>query len=227
MGENAVNKPVTGRDQYVVMDRNAKAGVWTTLCLPFDISKGRIEYVFGKGSVVQRFSGVTTYGDGWTALNFSPVDDIKAGTPYIIKPALDVDVPFSLPWRVVNSDAPQTVTHNGCSFTGVYAPVDMIADGSLMVMDDTDGTVKPVTDADNMKALRAYFTLPAGAKFAGLNIEGETNGISDIDYSQKVSVSDVYSIDGKLIGNGIQPPRCLRSGVYIQNGKKVAVKTLE
>ena len=96
-----------------------------------------------------------------------------------------------------------------------------------MVMDDTDGTVKPVTDAGNMKALRAYFTLPAGAKFAGLNIEGETNGISDIDYSQKVSVSDVYSIDGKLIGNGIQPPIYLRSGVYIQNGKKVAVKTLE
>lgn len=227
VGENAVNKPVTGRDQYVVMDRKAKAGVWTTLCLPFDISKGRIEYVFGKGSIVQRFSGVTTYGDGWTALNFSPVDDIKAGTPYIIKPALDVDVPFSLPWRVVNSDAPQTVTHNGCSFTGVYAPIGMSADGYRMVMDDTDGTVKPVTDAGNMKALRAYFTLPADAKFAGLNIEGETNGISDIDYSQKVSVSDVYSIDGKLIGNGIQPPRCLRSGVYIQNGKKVAVKTLE
>ena len=82
VGENAVNKPVTGRDQYVIIDRKAKAGVWTTLCLPFDISKGRIEYVFGKESVVQRFSGVTTYGDGWTALNFSPVDDIKAGTPY-------------------------------------------------------------------------------------------------------------------------------------------------
>ena len=83
VGENAVNKPVTGRDQYVIIDRKAKAGVWTTLCLPFDISKGRIEYVFGNGSIVQRFSGVTTYGDGWTALNFSPVDDIKAGTPYI------------------------------------------------------------------------------------------------------------------------------------------------
>lgn len=217
VSETAENHAVAAHDQYVVMDRKAKAGMWNTLCLPFDVSKSRIEYVFGEGTKVQTFTSVTKDADGTAVLNFTPVNNIEAGTPYIIKPTLDVDVPFSLPWRVVYDEAPKTITHDGYSFTGIYAPTQLAEDGSQLFVGEGNMLFRPMTGSDKLKALRAFFTLPSDTARAKMSIFGETTDINGI-YDNRTSNGTVYNINGTMAGDDLGT---LPNGVYVIDGKKI------
>lgn len=211
--ENQTNKPVAGRDQCAVLDITAKAGEWTPLCVPCDISMGRIEYVFGKDAKVQAFTGAAVDADGTAVFKFTPVNEIKAGVPYMILPTSDVNVPYSLPWRVVSDEEASVVEHEGCEFTGVYAPVAPAGDVLMMA---ADGSLKPAEEG--VKALHAYFNIPATAKAARIELDG-WSGIGNIPvFDGTDKDAKVYDLKGASVGTAKDN---LPHGVYIVKGRKV------
>ena len=89
-------------------------GDWNTLCLPFDVE---IEDSPLKGAEARTLSDAT-FGDGTLTLNFSePVEELTAGTPYIIKWDKAVNAAF-----VINSVADWntfvSAVENGNTFNG-------------------------------------------------------------------------------------------------------------
>lgn len=218
--ENTAFSPKDESNKRVVFNRKAVAGMWNTICLPFDVSQGRIDYVFGEGTDVQEFTGVTSDEDGTVALNFKKVDKISAGTPYLIFPTLDVKVPFSLPWRVTHAGEPKRVTHNGYSFTGTYGPTKL-AENELFVGAGNE-LLRPSANSGKLKGMRAYFSVPTGSQPAPARLcfDGETTAVpavmADADKDTKV-----YGVDGRYAGNSVND---LVKGVYIVNGKKLVVK---
>lgn len=207
-----------GKTLNVVLNRTAKAGTWNTICLPFPLNSTLISYLFGEGSVVEEFSGVTIT-DGMVSLNFKAVSAMQSGVPYLVRPTRDVDRPFSF-LNVSLKSAAQTVTHNGYSFTGIYAPTQLKTDGTDLFVASGNLLKRPTANSKPLKAFRAYFTLPSTAAAAktSLNIEGETTGIDDINTSMRPGQTRVYNLNGQYVGNSLDG---LSKGIYVVNGKKI------
>ena len=79
------------------------------------------------------------------------------------------------------------------------------------------------TKAVNLKAFRAYVEFDPANVAAGARIyieepDGTETSIDAIEFNQMVNGDNTYTVDGKKVSNTAQ------KGVYIQNGKKVAIK---
>ena len=79
----------------------------------------------------------------------------------------------------------------------------------------------PGTIPTDMKGFRAYFLLknvPTEARGFALNLGDESTGIESLTASP-MGEGSIYTLDGRRIGKAAQ------KGVYIQNGKKVIIRS--
>ena len=210
-----------------------KDGKWNTLCLPFDLTLS--------GSVLDgadaRALSSASLSNGTLTLNFStPVDELTAGTPYIIKWAGDgtnnlVNPAFT---NVTVSTATHDFTSGNVTFKGTYSPVTFDAgDKSVLFMGGNNNLYYPASDI-TMGAFRAYFQLNlddgSGIKEFRLNFgEDDADGIRTIDNGQWTidnEGADWYDLSGRKLDNSKLKTQNskLPSGIYIHNGRKVMVK---
>ncbi|MBQ9285041.1 MAG: RICIN domain-containing protein [Bacteroidaceae bacterium] len=171
---------------------------YATLCVPFDIT----------------LDGATAYtianGEG-SELTMTPVEGtVAAGTPVVL----------------VGTSASATATigtnysaniSSETALTGSYLEIASFNGATNYVL-GTDGTKAGFFhwDGTTLKSNRAYIAgEAAGIKGFYLNF-GDTDGVKNVDLN--VNLSDkVYDLSGRRVN---QPTR----GLYIVNGKKVAVK---
>lgn len=202
-----------------VLARTATAGTWNTVCLPFKVSANRIKYLFGEGTVVQAFTGVTRGADGEVYLDFTPVATMEAGKPYLVRPALDVDRAFPFFEMGFSSPTPQTVTHDGYAFSGTYAPTQLAADGSQLFVASGNRLLRPSAGSKPLKGFRAYFTLPADAAASvRMRIADAATAIGTAPVERARGDGRVYTLSGQCVGTSLDG---LPHGIYIVNGKKV------
>ncbi|MBO5612873.1 MAG: InlB B-repeat-containing protein [Prevotella sp.] len=69
--------------KQVYLHRTMKKDTWTTICLPFSVSKEQVEALFGKGTV---FLGYDGFSGGTLSFIYHAYDYLLAGQPYFIKP---------------------------------------------------------------------------------------------------------------------------------------------
>lgn len=209
-------KANNGKTVDVKLTRSLKAGVWNTICLPFNVTAEQVESVLKATGNVKEFDKE----DKATAtIFFKPATEMKAGVPYLIKPTEDATVLNFKDVTINNVDELNRINGNDYCICGVFGKYTMKTDGTELFLNAAGKFVAPAAATNTMKGFRAYFMVPKGASAAAINIniDGETTGINNIETEATVN-GKVYNLNGQYVGNSLNG---LKKGIYVVNGKKV------
>lgn len=195
---------------------------WNTICLPFDVDAETLKLAFGENCKVRQFTKEVENN----VLKFDKTNAIKAGVPYLIKPAVEVKNPiFS---NVVYKDVkPQTVQDETgkYAFVGTFDPVNLNVDGSNLFLLANGNLAKPKSDKVNeMYGMRAYFKIneqnSTSAKQITYAIDCDSETVTGIQSPVYPSTNSqhIYNLQGVDVGADIHH---LPAGVYVMGGKKI------
>ncbi|MDO4819497.1 MAG: hypothetical protein Q3994_03860 [Prevotella sp.] len=223
-------------DPYVVFKRTMQAGVWNTICLPWDATPEQLRQLFGDDVEIQKFVSVDQVTEDNVKvlrLNYETINidggEFEAGVPYMIKPSKNIPADGILVEGRVHFTAPQagSVTHEykGDLFTfkALYSPVELEA-GNKNVWFFTASGMKTPGTTSSIRPFRAYIEASKALVVDAMkmNLSNGTTGVETIKFDvNKGSNSKIYSLDGREIGKTFNS---LQKGVYINKGKKILVK---
>lgn len=235
LDETSTTPPADASGVNVRVIRSIKAGDWSTICLPFDMSEAQCKAAFGDDVQLADFTHCeATYdvNEDVTGLEvqFADVDiaeGMEANHPYIIKvseaitefTADGVDIEVEEEPSVDRDEykvKPKVFIYN--SFVGTYVAQTAVPEECLFL---SGNNFWYSTGDTRMKAFRAYFSFydvlsdpeESGARIA-ISIDDDPTGIVSVNKSQKDS--NVYF---DLMGRRTENPR--KGNVYIVDGKKV------
>ena len=219
----------------VEMKRGLTAGAWNTFCVPFSVSKDKLQEALG-GSEVEIVEYTEQEG---TTLYFTDTDKIVAGTPYLIKPATfsrtyDESKTKPITFEGVDLVAADVKSNNrqvaavvcpgvaDYSFVGTYVRYIMETDGTELGLNSKNKLAKPAASTNIMRGLRGFFRYNAGnGAGAKVVINGELTSIDEIEGFGTMGAEGVYHISGHFVRKGWNNGDGLQRGVYIVNGKKM------
>lgn len=242
--ENSETLPTftNGESYNVTMKRTIKGGEWSTLVLPFTLSKAKAEEIFGTDVTYAKFKSFTAdYGDNLD--NITPLGititceqfsvpargGLQAGTPILIKTTQDITKPIEIDNIKLNatitdvsgSDKTDDYETSGI-FTGSFVKTKIPVNGLFL----SDNKFWYSTGKTNVKAFRCWFELGAvldketedwGSRIYLVFDDSETTGISD---AMRLNDHEYYyGLDGHKLAK-----RPVRKGVYVCDGKKVVIK---
>ena len=206
----------------LTINRPMASDKWNTFCVPFALTKAQITATFGEGTQVREYEGANG-----NVLTFKEAADIKAGTPYLIKPANTAEKYIFNGVDITTTEAAK-VGEGDIKFCGVYnqTNVNTLATADTHVSGIVDNMVKRAKTGTSIKGFRAYFSVPnniSESTEAALRvaIDGETTGIDAIEGFETKATTRVYNLSGQYVGTSTAN---LKPGVYVSGGKKVIVK---
>ena len=220
-----------------------------SLSLPFAFSQEWADKVFGEGTVVKEFCGVTEDFDeegdltSNTTFNFKNTDfDHESSYPYLILPAQDVENPL-FEGVVVSGNNHVTTTVNG-SEGGAYTFVGSLNkehyptdEGSMHIL--KNGQIWQCTsdDASSFKGVRGYFYYVEAvdnnnphvlkqdddSSVRSFNVQMFDDYYTDIKSveTQTTKKAGIFNMAGQKLNVGRAQ---LQKGFYIIDGAKVYVK---
>ncbi len=246
LDETSTELPEIAENQKVLVKRTINANEWSTLCLPFDMTAEQVAEIFGSDAQFAEFEDYTVdEGDvnpsasaSSNATNicinfyktiFDEEYGFMANNPYLIKtskniteftvedvtvdPSEDIDIEYA-----TGSGSRKKVFGH---FYGTMKSGETIPANGLFL---SGGDFWYSTGATVIKAFRGYFVLndvlanlSAGVKMQ-VNVDGKPTRVNDLQIVNTNGTT--YTIDGKKISNTDNLPK----GVYIIDGKKVAIK---
>lgn len=217
----------TYENANVTLQRTLSKDYWNTFCVPFALDAEQVAQYFGEGTQLRTYEGNCNNN----IVYFATVDNIEAGKPYIMKPgnAVVQNPTFEGVSMVATgldkNGNPQAVGDaSTVQMKGIYNQVLLKTDKTELFLGDNDLFYYPIDDIDarTIGGLRAYFIVPQGTDIKKLraNLDGTPTSLNTI-FDTEESNAPVYNLQGQCVGNSL---RALKSGIYIQNGKKVVVK---
>ena len=217
----------TYENANVTLQRTLSKDYWNTFCVPFALDAEQVTQYFGEGTQLRTYEGNCNNN----IVYFATVDNIEAGKPYIMKPgnAVVTNPTFEGVSMVATgldkNGNPQAVGDaSTVQMKGIYNQILLNADQTELFLGDNDLFYYPIdnVDARTIGGLRAYFIVPQGTDIKKLraNLDGTPTSLGTI-FDTEESNAPVYNLQGQCVGNSL---RALKSGIYIQNGKKVVVK---
>lgn len=241
--ENAEKLPTYAANETanIRLTRTINANEWSTIVLPFELTKANADAIFGSDAQFAAFSGYDLEVDEETlapiaiSINFttrklSSLVKLAAGTPYLVKTTQDITTSFDLNSKKLTqtiAEVTQTPTMGGESldgftgkFTGSFVKTVIPEDG-LFVSGNKFYYSKGAT---NVKGFRAWLELDGVigkpmVEEIKMQVDGIVTNINDLNIVK--SVEGVFTMDGKKMSNDVTR---LPKGVYLINGKKVSVK---
>lgn len=210
----------------VTLQRTLEASHWNTFCVPFTLDAEQVAQYFGEGTQLRTYEGNCNNN----IVYFATVDNIEAGKPYIMKPgnAVVKNPTFEGVSMVATgldeNGNPQAVGDaSTVQMKGIYNHVTLVQDKTNIYIGAGNKFYYPAdAEACQMNGLRAYFIVPEGTDIKKLhaNLDGATTSLGEI-FDTEESNTPVYNLQGQCVGNSLST---LKSGIYVQNGKKVVVK---
>lgn len=195
---------------------------WNTICLPFDVEESQVQELFGNTHRLRTFTG--NVGANGTMI-FAEAKEIKAGVPYLLKPAKTVESPIFT--NVIYTNAEPTVVSDptgAFSFVGAFNPTELQTDGTELFLGNGDKLYKPSSSHNRMNGMRAFFRIKkksnalSNGKYA-IRFDDETTAIMYILPELKSHKPRTYNLRGMVVDDS-QP---LPPGIYVKNGKKICV----
>ena len=238
LDENSTELPEIAENQTILVKRTVTAGEWGTICLPFEMTASQVKEVFGDGTSIAYFADYTIDDDSPAStapsseatsisVNFETDTYIEANMPCLIKPKNSV-TEFTLTGVDVDPNGDNLYEYKQSrkvcgTFYGTMKAGETIPENGLFL---SGGKFYYSKGATQIKGFRGYFVLndvlaslaSSGVKMA-INVDGQTTRVSDLNIVD--SNGAIYTIDGKKMNNDVTR---LPKGVYLINGKKVAVK---
>lgn len=175
-------------DHNITIDRKFVAGMYNTVCFPFDLHRSLFPTKL-KDAEVLTFDGVTMtgneYGEPVAVLNFITLEEywqkwndehpdnqvdlgdpyMEAGMPYLIKPKTDISDDYLTYsglkyWKFFNGERePYSIHHNGVTFQGVLNPTILPEDACILVADNRLAKVTGTGEDRKIKGYRGYFVI--------------------------------------------------------------------
>lgn len=206
----------------VTIDRAFSRG-WNTVCLPFNTTAASL----CEDAVAQRFVSYDAE-NGLTFERIEAMEAMEANKPYLIW--MPEAVPAGKVLTNVEVVKPQagSVTSNGMTFSGNYAP-HFYVDGMYGVVTDGEGTSRIVRGGSSayVNGTRAYFTLADGQSLGSTRLHFDTEadaptaiGSIEAAPAQQRPVA-VYDATGRLLPHAKANLEGLPRGIYIVGGRKV------
>jgi hypothetical protein len=231
--DEASEASVTGTQTNVLCNRTLKAGVWNTLCLPYEINDlSRFTAVYELSSLEKIKGMATSY-----TIGFSKTESkMEAGQPYIVKVDADTqlfEASADMASDVAGSKEVTAADGVKAQMIGAYSPVTVAANQDNYVF-ATDNKFYYMDKDTQMKGYRAYIHLdngttgePASLIFSLDEDDIQTGVVPVADVRTGEERVNVYSISGVRVREGVKSAEALNSlpsGIYIVNGKKYMVK---
>lgn len=217
----------TYENANVTLQRTLSKDYWNTFCVPFALDAKQVAQYFGEGTQLRTYEGNCNNN----IVYFATVDNIEAGKPYIMKPGNAVvknptfeEVSMVATGLDENGNPQAVGDASTVQMKGIYNKILLNTDKTELFLGDNDLFYYPIDDIDarTIGGLRAYFIVPQGTDIKKLraNLDGTPTSLDTI-FDTEESNAPVYNLQGQCVGNSL---RALKSGIYIQNGKKVVVK---
>lgn len=210
----------------VTLQRTLEASHWNSFCVPFALDKDQVTQYFGEGTQLRTYEGNCNNN----IVYFATVDNIEAGKPYIMKPGNAVvknptfeGVSMVATGLDTNGNPQAVGDASTVQMKGIYNHVTLVQDKTNIYIGAGNKFYYPAdAEACQMNGLRAYFIVPEGTDIKKLhaNLDGATTSLGEI-FDTEESNTPVYNLQGQCVGNSLST---LKSGIYVQNGKKVVVK---
>lgn len=249
LDENSAVAPAQQSGVNVLVKRTIKAEQWSTIVLPFLMSKANAQKAFGSDYQLAEFDGfVVDYGEDEE--NVTPLGitiNLKnytiparggwaAGKPLLIKVSSDIES-FELDGVNISTDKVNDVSKTDeyetpGVLTGSFAKTTIPEDGLFI----SDNKFWYSTGKTTVKAFRCWFELGAvlnketsfESRIAMRFVDdgGEATSIGDmLNDKGEMTNGRVYDLQGRRIGTtlddkGKMTNDKVRKGLYIVNGKK-------
>ncbi len=172
-------------------------GAWYTLCLPFALTEEEVEEAFGECELM-KLNYSQKQSDDLLYVNFSSVKTIDAGTPYLFRPAEDVDNPV---FKGVTIDALASTevapTDGLVKMTGIYSPTEVPTGKWYM---GPNNTLYQPQNTVRSKGFRAYFELAPSLDAKKIRARIVMNGQVSTDMDLVPADSDTAV--QKIVENG-------------------------
>jgi hypothetical protein len=228
LDETSTIAPTASSGVDVLVKRTIKANEWSTICLPFAMTKAQVEEAFGDDVKLKDFTGYETIDEGKNTIgitvNFTSVTAIEKNHPYVIKVSNAISEFTVNNVEIDPISAPTVATiertkKQWSELIGTYIANTVIDENCLFLSGNkfwySNGSTK-------MKAFRAYFDFydvlteveEASARI-GFNFD-ETTGINEVHGN--ANVEGTYDLQGRKV----EEPA--NKGLYIVNGHKVVIK---
>ena len=212
----------SGKTYSYQVQRTFSEDYWNTICLPFDVEESQVQELFGNTHRLRTFTGNV---DANGTMIFAEAKEIKAGVPYLLKPAKTVESPIFT--NVIYTNAEPTVVSDptgAFSFVGAFNPTELQTDGTELFLGNGDKLYKPSSSQNRMNGMRAFFRIKknsnalSNGKYA-IRFDDETTAIMYILPELKSHKPRTYNLRGMVVDDS-QP---LPPGIYVKNGKKICV----
>ena len=239
--ETSTTLPVytAGEKANVRMKRTIKANEWSTIVLPFTLTKAKATAAFGSDVQLAEFAGFETeYANvdditpdaitlNFTAYTMTAQKGMTGGKPYLIKTTKDITEfeadNAKLCSEIADVEKEDEFETSG-KMTGTFVKTKVPADGLFLSGNKFWYSVGKT----NIKAFRGWFEL-------GAVLDKETDFEANIRYvideeptiiegigESNVLQGAVYNVNGQLVGKDIDV-KTLPKGIYYVGGKKVAI----
>lgn len=148
---------------------------------------------------------------------FTKVDHVKANVPFITVDLKDAAENKEFTFFGNQKLVKATPASFEEAFKGVYAPQS----AKDLYGIDKNGNLHKGGDGATINAFHAYYQgTPASAK---ISFEGEATGINAVTTTSTSANGAVYDLSGRRVAASLAAAK-LAKGIYVVNGKKVAVK---
>ena len=143
----------------VAVYRSLTAGMYNTLCLPFDVDD-----ILGtplENTTVWQYNGAEVKGEGDSKeifLEFTEVDTIVAGQPYLVEPTEDIEAPMEFKGVTISATEGSAVEQFAAvTMQGVLHPTELQADDKSILFLVANNELAWANVTANMNGMRAYF----------------------------------------------------------------------
>lgn len=209
--QKAFISPSTDIENATVrLKRTLSSSNWNTFAVPFAIAS--------MDASIREFDAI----DG-NMMMFKTASDIKAGMPYLVKPATDIVNPVFSD-VTLSATAAKTISDGGYSFVAIYSPTELASDKTEQFL-KTDGKLYYPAANTKLRGMRAFFRTPAGQAARLALYDDDMTGITTAIIPSHADADALYDLSGRRMNamrSTIGSP--LKKGIYIRQGKKIVVR---
>ena len=143
----------------VAVYRSLTGGMYNTLCLPFDVND--LTGTPLENTTVWKYNGAEVKGEGDSKeifLEFTEVDTIVAGQPYLVEPTEDIEAPMEFKGVTISATEGSAVEQFAAvTMQGVLHPTELQADDKSILFLVANNELAWANVTANMNGMRAYF----------------------------------------------------------------------
>ena len=141
----------------VAVYRSLTAGMYNTLCLPFDVDD-ILGTPLENTTVWQYNAEVKGEGDSKEIfLEFTDVTSLKAGQPYLVEPAAEIEAPMVFNGVTISAISGSEVAQPAVTMYGILHPTELQANNKSILFLVENNNLAWANETANMNGMRAYF----------------------------------------------------------------------